>query len=122
MARALSEALRAQGYEVVAAPGLGVLRLSPAATDVFVDAPYVPAPGIQVGIVHDSAGKATMRLDVREPRDGAVAMRIAERGQARTLDRFAAVNSVSNLFWFEAMFSAWARECVTELQRAPATP
>lgn len=123
MAIAVSEAIRqalaAQGYEIVAAAAVGVLRLSPSVTDLYVNAPYVPAPGIDVGIVHQDAGEATMRLEISDAATGAVLARIVDRDAARTVGGYERATSVSNLFWFEGMFRRWADDCVREIRAGP---
>ena len=119
MQEALAQALAAQGFERAPAPAPGVLQFSPSVTDLVVYSPFVPAPGIDVGIVHREAGEATMRLEVRDASSGTVLARIADHAPARTLGGFEQATSVSNLFWFEGMFRNWAGNCVRELRSAP---
>jgi len=118
----VTQTFKAQGYEVAAAPGEGVLRLSASVTDLFVNAPDVPAPGIQREFVRD-AGDATLRLDVRDAATGTLLARIVDRDTAREIRLINRSNSVSNLFWFDAMFRQWAANCAKEFKtaRTPAT-
>jgi hypothetical protein len=126
MAMALSKAVRqslaAQGYGIATAATAGALRLSPSIVDLYVNAPYVPAPGIDVGIVHQDAGEATMRLEISDAATGAVLARIVDREVARTVGRYERATGVSNLFWFEAMFRRWADDCVREIRAGARQP
>lgn len=101
---AVAAAFAAQGYEVVTAPGPGVLRLSPYVTDLFVNAPDVPAPGIQRGYTYSDAGTATVHLDAHDAQSGTLLVRIVDRNTATEVGRLDRATSVSNLFWFETMF------------------
>jgi hypothetical protein len=93
----VTETFKTRGYEIATAPGAGVLRLTASATDVFVNAPDVPAPGIQRAFVRDG-GQATLRLDVRDSVSGVLVARIVDRGTARELRLNNQATSVSNLF------------------------
>jgi hypothetical protein len=114
----LTQALRAQGYEIVPAASPGVLRLSPAIVDLYVNAPFVPAPGIDVGLVRREAGEATMRLEIRDAATGTLLARMADHDDAQTVGGFERATNVSNLFWFEGLFGRWANDCVRELRAA----
>lgn len=119
---AVAQAFAARGYEAVTEPGPGVLRLSPAVTELFVNAPDVPAPGVQIGIVHDAAGSATLRLEARDAVTGTLVGQVIDRDTAREVRRFDRATNVSNLFWFEAMFSQWASNCAREFEAVKALP
>lgn len=101
---------RERGYEIAAAPAAGVLRLSPAVTDLDVYAPDVPTPGIQRYFERD-AGQATLRLDVRDAVSGALLARVVDRGTASEIRLHNRATSVSNVFWFDALFRQWATAC-----------
>jgi hypothetical protein len=107
----VAETFKARGYEIATAPAEGVLRLSPSVTDLYVNAPDVPAAGIQRAFVRD-AGEATLRLDVRDAVTGTLLARVVDRDTAREirLNNNIATN-VSNLFWFNALFRQWATNC-----------
>lgn len=122
MQAAAAAAFTAQGYEIVTTPGSGVLHLSPSVTDLYVNAPDVPAPGIQSGIVYSEAGAATLHLEVRDAVTGVLLARVADRNTAREVGRFDRATSVSNLFWFEAMFRQWLTNCAKEFEAARAVP
>ena len=122
MKTAVDEAFAARGYVIATAPGDGVLRLTPTVTDLFVNAPDVPAPGIQVAIVHMEAGTATLRLEARDAVTGTLVGQVVDRDTAREVGRFDRATRVSNNFWFEAMFRQWAVNCAKEFEAVKAVP
>ena len=113
----VAEAFKAQGYEIVAAPGAGVLRLSPSVTDLFVYAPDSHSPGIDRAFVKDT-GDATLRLDVRDAVTGALLGRIVDRRTSHEIRRINNATNVSNLFWFDALYREFATNCARELVAA----
>jgi hypothetical protein len=128
LAPALAEVFKRQGYEIVTAPGPGVLRLSPSVTDLYVNAPYFPTPGIQKANVRD-AGEATLRLDVRDAVSGALLARIIDsstaqeiRAPATAAGQLAAnpANDVTNQFWFDALYRQFGSYCWKVIGAAPA--
>jgi hypothetical protein len=122
MASAVAAAFGARGYQIVTVPGPGVLRLSPTVTDLFVNAPDVPAPGIQIGIVYQEGGTATLRLDARDAATGTLVSQVVDRDTAREVRNFDRATRVSNNFWFEAMFRQWAQNCAREFEAAGTAP
>jgi hypothetical protein len=122
MGSAVKQAFIASGYETVTEPGPGVLRLSPSVADLFVNAPDVPAPGIQAGIVRHEAGTATLVLEARDAVTGTLLGRVVDRESAQEVQRFSRATSVSNTFWFEAMFRQWASNCAKEFVAAKSVP
>ncbi len=122
MQEAIRQALAAQGYRIVTAAAPGVLRLSPSVVDLHVNAPFMPAPGIDVGIVHQEAGQATMRLEIFDAATGALLARIVDRDVARTVGGYERATSVSNEFWFEGLFRRWAGDCVREMRSGAVLP
>ena len=115
MTDAVTAAFKAQGFEIVTAPGPGVLYVAPSTLDLFVNAPDTVTSVRQGQITHQDAGDATLNLEIRDAVTGNVVGRVADRSTARQVHRFNAVTLISNQFWFDAMFSAWARSCATEL-------
>lgn len=113
----VAETFKARGYEIATAAGEGVLRLTPSVTDLFVNAPDVPSPGIQRSFVRD-AGEATLRLDVRDAVSGTLLARVVDRGTAREIRLNNRATSVSNQFWFDALFRQWAANCASEFEKA----
>jgi hypothetical protein len=122
MGAAVAAAFTARGYEIAAAPGPGVLRLTPSVSDLYVNAPDVPAPGIQIGIVHMDAGTATLQLEARDAVTGTLLGQVVDRDTAREVGRFDRATRVSNTFWFEAMFRQWASNCAKAFEAANAVP
>lgn len=112
----------AHGYQIVAAPGPGVLRLSPTVTDLFVNAPNGYFPGIQRQFVYQEGGTATLQLEARDAVTGALVARVVDRDTAREVKRINETTSVSNNFWFDAMFRQWAANCVREFEAAKTLP
>jgi hypothetical protein len=115
---AVAQAFTAKGYETVAEPGPGVLRLSPRVADLYVNAPDTYDPGIQIGVTHDDAGTATMVLEARDAVTGTLLGRVVDHGTASEVRRFNRATTVSNNFWFEAVFRQWAQNCAKELEAA----
>ncbi len=127
LAPVITDVFKARGYEIVSAPGPGVLRLTPSVTDLFVNAPDVASPGIQRAFVRDG-GQATLHLDVRDAVTGTLVARIVDRSTAHEVLapatsagqlRSNRATDVSNLFWFEALYRQWAGYCAKALGSAP---
>lgn len=118
MQTAVAQAFTAKGYETVAEAGPGVLRLSPRVSDLYVNAPDIYSPGIQVGVVRDTAGTATMVLEARDALTGTLLGRVIDRGTASEVRHFDRATTVSNDFWFEAVFRQWAQNVATALEAA----
>lgn len=119
---AVAAAFAAQGYEVVTAPGPGVLRVSPYVTDLFVNAPDVPAPGIQRGYTYSDAGTATVHLDAHDAQSGTLLARVVDRNTATEVGRLDRATSVSNLFWFETMFRRSMTHAAEAIRAAATVP
>ena len=94
-----------------------MLRLTPSVTDLYVNGPDVPAPGIQRTFVRD-AGKATLGLEVRDAVTGTLLARVVDRDTAREIRLNNRATSVSNQFWFDALFRQWAANCADDLEKA----
>ena len=109
----VAEAFKARGYEIVAAPEAGVLRLSPSATDLYVYAPDRHSPWGTKTFTRD-AGQATLLLEVRDAVSGTLLGRVVHRGRAQQMGGLARATGVSNRFWFDALFGRWAANCVAE--------
>jgi hypothetical protein len=103
----VAEGFRQQGYEVVTAAGEGVLRLTAAATDLYVNAPDVPTAGLQTQYVRD-AGDAVLQLDARDSVSGSLLARVVHKGTANEMRQINRSSGGTNVFWFEALFRQWA--------------
>lgn len=122
MTEAVTKAFRDQGFEIVTAPGPGVLQVSPSTTDLFINAPDTVTPVVQGQITHFEAGDATLDMEIRDASNGTVVGVVSDRNAARQVGRMNRVNLLSNQFWFDAMFSAWARNCAAEVALARGAP
>ena len=111
----VTETFNAHGYEVATAPAEGVLRLTPSVTDLDVNGPDVPAPGMQRTFVRDG-GMATLSLEVRDAATGTLLARMVDRGTAREIRLNNRATSVSNQFWFDALFRQWAAKCADDIE------
>jgi hypothetical protein len=121
MTRALADAFRARGYEVVAAPGPGVLRLTPSVTELYVNAAEELATGGTTKSFTKDAGEATLILDVRDGASGALLGRVVDRRTARETkgtqrSDLLRTTQVSNNFWFDQSFRQWAAACIKEFE------
>ncbi len=121
LAPMVAEGFKAEGYEVVGAPAEGVLRLTPSVSDLYVNAPDSHNPGIQRYFVRDG-GQATLQLEVRDSVSGQLLGRVIDRGMAREIRLNNRATSVSNQFWFEALFREWASNCAKVFETAQAQP
>ena len=113
---ALAEAFKGRGYEISAAPGPGVLRVSPRVTELMINA---PAGGSATYTFAREAGQATLLLEARDSLSGDLLARIGHKGTAGQMGRLNLANEVTNRFWFDAFFSRWAADCAEAL-RSPA--
>jgi hypothetical protein len=107
-----------RGYEVVTAPGVGVLRVSANVTDLVVNAPDVASASMQA-LYNITAGEATLTLEVRDAATGTLLGRVVDRGTARELSsRINRAFGVTNVFWFDALFRQWTANSIKEFESA----
>ena len=116
----LADTLRTRGYEIVAAPGPGVLRISPYVTELYVNAPDIFPPGKTRSLTRE-AGSATVTLEVRDAGTGTLLAVVADRGTAQQMLRLSRATSVTNNFWFDDMFRRFAASGVDAIRHAPKT-
>jgi hypothetical protein len=122
MGTAVAEGFQAQGYEIVAAAGPGVMRLSPQVPDLWVNGPDTQ-PSDPARYFTVDAGEATLILEVRDSVTGTLLGRVVDRNTARqTFRTNNYTTSTSNVFWFETLVRAWARNCAKEFLGAQAQP
>jgi hypothetical protein len=117
-ARMVADEFTAKGFEIVASPGAGVMRVTPTATDLDVYEPDVTFSRPQALFTQD-AGTATLRLEARDSDSGALLGVVIDRGTATQVRMLNRTNQTSNLFWFDAMFRLWAANCIAAIQSAP---
>jgi len=110
----IADVLKARGYQIVSAPGPGVLRLSPAVADLYVNAPD-RLSSFRTKAFTREAGQAVFLLDVHDSVSGTLLGRIAHHGIADQMGRFMRANDVSNRFWFDALSRRWAQSCAAVL-------
>jgi hypothetical protein len=120
---AVAEAFKARGYEVAAAPGPGVLRLSPSVTDLYVNAAENLATGGTTKSFTKDAGEATLVLEARDSVSGTLLGRVVDRRTAHEtkgtqISDVRRTTTVSNTFWFDTMFRRWAATCAKEFETA----
>ncbi len=116
----LADALRARGYQIVTAPGPGVLRLSPHVTDLYVNAPDIFPPGRTRSFARD-AGEATVTLEARDASNGMLVAVVSDHGTAQDMLRLSRATNVSNTFWFDGMFRRFAANGVDAIKNSPRT-
>jgi len=116
----LADALRTRGYEIVAAPGPGVLRISPHVTELYVNAPDIFPPGKTRSLTRE-AGSATVTLEARDASTGTLLAVVADRGTAQQMLRLSRTTSVTNNFWFDDMFKRFAASGVDAIRNTPRT-
>jgi len=116
----LADTFKARGYEIVAAPGAGVLRLSPHVTELYVNAPDVFPPGETRSLARE-AGEATVILEARDASDGTLLAVVADHGTAQEMLRLSRANNVTNTFWFDGMFRRFAARGVDAIRNQPRT-
>ena len=116
MGRVFADVFKARGYEVAAAPGPGVLRLTPSVIDLFLNAPDVQSADPTYLFSVDAAD-ATLVLEARDAVTGTVLARFVDRSTAHEMKRRANFTSkVSNLFWMEALSRQWATNSAKEFE------
>ncbi len=110
------------GYEVVAAPGAGVLGLSVNVVDLYVNAPASITQALPSRVYTHEAGFATLVLEVHDSTTGTLLARIVDRrtvglrGGPHPNVRITTV--ASNRFDFGTTFSLWAQNSIDELKSA----
>jgi hypothetical protein len=113
---------KARGYDIVAAPGPGVLRLTPSLQDLYVNAAE-ETPSGQTRYLSVDAGEATLVLEARDATTGVLLARIVDHRSARenkasnVRDLRRTTNSLS-YFWLDAMFRQWATTCAKQFEAA----
>ncbi|HEX9194240.1 MAG TPA: DUF3313 family protein [Burkholderiales bacterium] len=111
----IAETYKARGYEIAAAPELGVLRLSARIADLYVNAPDRFSPWTVKTFTRD-AGQATLLLEARDAVSDTLLARVVHHGIAREISRLNMAGDVSNRFWFETLFRRWTADCIAEFE------
>lgn len=109
------EAFTKAGYTIVTAPGPDVLRVSPAITNLYVNAPDLMEPG-RSRTYTANAGEATMVLELRDSMSNALLGRVLDKRETRESVGLQLANSVTNAADFRLLFRTWANICVKGLE------
>lgn len=117
----IAEAFRAGGFEIVGAPGPGVLRLSPRVADLYINAPDRLPPWREKTFTRE-AGQAVLLLEARDSASDTVIGRVVHRGTAQQMGRFTWANDASNRIWFDALIKRWAANCAAEFMAGASRP
>src|SRR5438552_1218485 len=89
MQASVADAFRAANYEVVAAPGPGVLRVSAKISELFINAPDRLSSSVRSTFNRDT-GQATLSLDASDSVSGNVLARVVHRNIVRAVRHRAA--------------------------------
>jgi hypothetical protein len=111
MQTTLADAFRAAGYEVVDAPGPGVVRVAAKINDLFINAPDRLSSSVRASL-NRNTGQATLLLEASDAASGALLARVAHHKIVREVSRLNVANDTTNRFWFEAAFRRWAGDVV----------
>ena len=108
-----SHAFKARGYDIVTAPGPGVLRVSPRGDRALRQR---ARRGVGTGTpLQRDCGGGDADLEAARFRDGTLLARVVDRGTARELStRINPAFAVTNVFWFDAMFRQWTATSIGE--------
>jgi hypothetical protein len=118
---AVAQAFTAQGYEVVTTAGPGVLRLSPSAVDLFVNAPDARPNGQWVSFTQMDDGEATLVLEAHDAVSGTLLSRAVDHRHADKVHRLLTQTSTTaENFWFENMFRQWGTACAKQFEATTA--
>jgi hypothetical protein len=113
MADVFAKAYRNAGYEVVNAPGPGVLRLHTFIVNLEIGAPDIPTAG-RTRTYSDKAGGATFGLEARDSVTGALLGRAVDSRAAQNSTLYLRT-SVTNRSDFHYLFTDWAKASVNGL-------
>ena len=122
---AFASAFKRAGYEIVAAPGPGVIRLAPRLTDVSINAPETITMSRPTNRVYAiDAGEATLDLELVDASTGALLGRVHDRRTAGNRGAFRSsfrlTTPASNVFDFGGLFDLWAQDSLKVVQQAKA--
>jgi hypothetical protein len=120
MGQTFANVFRARGYEVVTAPGPGVLRVTPSVTDLWLNAPDIQSSNLTRTFNRETAD-ATLVVDARDSVTGAALAHFVDRRTVRdTIGRRSQYTSdVANLFWMEGASRTLATNTIKEFEATP---
>jgi uncharacterized protein DUF3313 len=114
MQSGLYDAFKAANYELVGAPGPGVLRVSAKINDLFINSPDRLSSTIQTAANRDT-GQATLFFEASDAASGNILARAEHHLIVREISRINLSSDSGNRFWFENAFRRWASNVVSEL-------
>jgi len=118
--RVFAKRLQKGGYQVVDAPGPGVLSLRPAIVEVQVTAPDIMSAGMNMNVV-TSAGSGVFYLEVWDTATNTILARAMDAEADR--QPFARqANSVTNAQAADVILEGWADDLVRHLDAVRAKP
>jgi hypothetical protein len=101
-------AFRKTGYEVVTAPGDGVLEVAPRVVDLYLNSVDTPGSGGISRSYTVQAGEATLHMDVRDSRTGTLLGRVLDRRQTNESPQARLSTTGTNAAEFGQLFAVWA--------------
>ncbi len=114
MQTSLTDAFRAANYEIVEAPGPGVMRVSAKIDELFINAPDRLSSSVRATFNRDT-GQATLLLEAKDSVSGAGLARVVHRNTVREATRANIADDTTNRFWFETAFRRFAANVTSEL-------
>jgi hypothetical protein len=120
MGQAFADVFKSKGYEVVTAPGPGVLRVTPSVTDLWLNAPDTQSSNLTRTFNRETAD-ATLVVDARDSVTGAALAHFVDRRTVRdTIGRRVQYTSdVQNVFWMEGASRTLATNTIKEFEATP---
>jgi len=120
MGQAFADIFKSKGYEIVTAPGPGVLRVTPSVTDLYLNAPDIQSSNLTRTFNRETAD-ATLVVDARDAATGTVLAHFVDRRTVREVvgRRVIYISDVGNLFWMEAASRTLATNTIKEFEAAP---
>jgi len=112
-------AFQKSGYEIVKAPGEGVLEVSPRVVDLYINAVDRPTT-VPSRTYTLQAGEATLRMEVRDAQTGTLLGRVADKRQTTRTPTAEVVTSGTNAAAFGQLFATWAVIAVKGLEELKA--
>lgn len=112
----LADAFARAGYEIVAAPEPGAMRVTGKISELYVNAPDRLSASTQRAFTRN-AGTATLGLEVRDSSGGELLARISHRAIARDAHQLEMTDSATNRLWFDTLFHRWAADCVAAFRK-----
>ena len=91
-----------------------MLEVSPRLTDLSVNVPDVGGTAISRSYARE-AGEASLAVEFRDSRSGALLARLADHRHAVRSAKPQRTDAVAARADMDALYAAWARDCVKEL-------